>query len=148
MFQLRSSLLLVVLVGVAVLGLSACGGSKKAAPTKSEFLRASSAICKQTNTKLAAAGGSFFSGSAGATKTEADFIKQKVHPIFEGALNRIEGLGAPQGDENKVKAILAAGHAALDKIQAHPMLLRADPGSPQDPFKDFGRLGQAYGITC
>ena len=148
MFQLRPSLLLVVLLGAAVLGLSACWGSKKTAPTKSAFLRASSAICKKTNGTLAAAGSSFFSGSSGATKTEADFVKQKVHPIFEVALNRIEGLGAPQGDEDKVKAIVTAGRAALDKLQAHPLLLRADAGSARDPFRDFGRLSQAYGITC
>jgi hypothetical protein len=148
MLQLRASPLLVALVGGTVLGLSACGGSKEAAPTTSEFLNSASAICKETTGKLELAGGSFFSGSGGAKKTEADFIKQKVNPIFETGLDRIGGLGAPDGDEDDVKAILAAGSTALDKLRKNPMLIRANPGSPQDPFKDFGRLSLAYGISC
>ena len=63
-------------------------------------------------------------------------------------LDRIDALGAPKGDEDKVNAILDAGHQALARLKTHPLLIRAQPGSAKDPFRDLGRLAAAYGLRC
>lgn len=125
-----------------------CGGSEKNSPTKQEFVSQANSICQKAGHKLEAAGQSFFTGG-GAQKTEADFVNQKVAPIFQhDLLDPIEALGAPKGDEDKVSAILDAGHQAIVKLKAHPLLIKAPPGSAKDPFRDLGRLATAYGLRC
>jgi len=126
-----------------------CGGSEEASPTKQEFVSQANSICQKATHKLEAVGQSFFSGGNGAQLTEADFVNQKVAPILErDLLDPIEALGAPKGDEDRVSAILNAGHQGLVKLKAHPLLIKAPQGSAKDPFRDLGRLATAYGLHC
>jgi hypothetical protein len=138
----------VVVLCAAPLVLAGCGGSSRAAPTKAEFLQKSSAICRDMGAKLETAGREFFGGAKGASRTEADFVKEKVDPILRAGLDSIEALGAPEGDESTITALLDAGRAGLAKVDDNPELIKADPGSAKDPLREFGRVTQAYGISC
>jgi hypothetical protein len=142
---------LAVLVSTAVIAFLAagCGGSKSAAPTKTEFVSKANAICAKADQKLEAAGQTFFEGTGDTQPTEADFVREKVVPILEQeVLDPFEALGAPKGDEEQVAAMIAAGREAIARLKQNALLLRAPPGSAKDPFRTVDRLNKAYGLTC
>jgi hypothetical protein len=140
---------LLALLSAAAIGVitAGCGSGGNKSLTKDDFVSQASSICSKASQKLEAVGQSFF--KSGANRTEADFVNQKVVPIFQQELiDRIDALGAPKGDESDVNAILDAGRQGLAKLKKNPLLIRAAQGSAKDPLAEMGRLATAYGIRC
>ena len=62
---------------------------------------------------------------------------------MQSQVDRIKALGAPRGDEAKVKTIVDAAQQAVTKSKQNPVvLLRNGPG----PFAKANKLASAYGL--
>jgi hypothetical protein len=136
-------------VGLVAAG---CGSSSNSsststtALTKAEFLKKGNAICKKGNQQIGAAAQKLFPKSKGKPSAAQlnKFATGTIIPAVQGQINQIKALGAPKGDEAKVKAIVDAAQSALDKGKKDPALLTANgPG----PFKQANQLTTSYGLT-
>jgi hypothetical protein len=136
------------LVAVLALALAAvgCGGSSdKKSLSKAEFLKKGNAICRKGNQELDAAGKKIFSSNKKPSKAQMTaFVKGSIIPGVQREVDGIRGLGAPKGDESKVKAIVDAAQAGIDKGKQNPLSL-AQQG--EGPFKHADDLAKAYGLT-
>lgn len=131
---------------------SGCGGSDDSSsdatttpsPTKAEFLQKGNAICDAANAQLQAD----FEALGTNQPTQAQLeqvVADKLVPSVEGQIADLRALGAPDGDEDQVKAILDAAGAGIAKVKADPALI-ASNGS-HDPLKESNELANAYGLT-
>jgi len=135
------------LFAVAVLvAVSACGGSDEEALTKAEFVKEANAIC--------------VSATKERTKILNELVKQvdpnqnlqaqqeqalkMVLPTYEGAAEKIDELGAPEGDEQKVDAIVVAMEGAADQARANPQTVVVSG----IPFKEANELAAKYGLDA
>jgi hypothetical protein len=146
----RTPLMRVVLL-VAILALlpvaAGCGSSKKStALSKAEFLKRGNAICKRGNDEINRAAQKIFPNSH-AQPSQADekkFATNTLIPSVQSQIDGIKALGAPKGDESKVKAIINSAQAALDKGKKNPLLLVSNK---QHPFAKTNQMARAYGLT-
>ncbi len=152
---MRSPLIRVVMVAAIVIVLpvaAGCGSSSKKSAahppplTKAEFLAKGNAICKRGNQQINKAAQKMFP-KKNARPTEAQqkkFATETVIPSVQSQINGVKALGAPKGDEAKVKAIVSSAQAALDKAKKNPLLLTSNT---HDPFAKADKLSKAYGLT-
>lgn len=138
-------------LAAASLVAAGCGGGDDGKPKqsaeKTRFVRQVAVICRKADSKLAAEGKKYFSGPQGRSRSQQRFIKDKVVPLFRrDVFDRITRLTPPPGDAAKVRALVASGERAVDRLRSNPDLLRARAGSTQDPFRDFRRRATAYGL--
>jgi hypothetical protein len=132
--------------------LVACGSSNDnsttsttAALSKAAFLKQGNAICKKGNQQInAAAHKAFPKGSGKPTQAEKTKFAAILIPTVQTEIDGVNGLGAPTGDEAKVKAIVVSAQAALDKVKADPSILFQNS---TDPFAKSNKLTNAYGLT-
>ena len=131
---------------------SGCGGGDDSnsnttgapTPTKAEFLQKANAICDAANAQLQAD----FEALGTTRPTQAQLervVTDKLVPSVEAQIGDIRALGAPEGDEDQVKAILDAAGAGIAKVKADPALIASNDG--QDPLKESNELANAYGLT-
>jgi hypothetical protein len=141
-----------ILVGVLAAGLIAagCGSSdksgEKSSITKAEFVKKGNAICAQGNKEIETQGQKVFGKDPNKKPSKAkleEFANTVLLPSVEDQVNKIRALGAPKGDEAKVKAILDAADQGIQKGKQDPLSL-TNEGS--DPFADANRLAKAYGL--
>jgi hypothetical protein len=116
--------------------------------TKSEYIREANRICKKQDAKIERASQQFF---ADAPKDQepppqevAQFGKKTVFPAIQDEIDRIEALGAPEGDEEEVQKMLDAAKSGLAKLEAHPNQL--EKGGIASSFEEFQKLASAYGL--
>ena len=89
-------------------------------------------------------GMTFFKSPGQPTRAETIAFARKVAvPTAQAELDQLRALRPPKGDEARVKAILDASQAAVDKVRANPSLLVGDNGSDR-----ANRLARAYGLTA
>jgi hypothetical protein len=143
-----------VLAAAALIG---CGGGDEtttgyppgvARPIdKVEFLREADRICESTNARVEAAADDLVGGRNGPPPAEVRrIVLAIVIPALQTEVDAISSLGAPEGDERKVSAIIAAVEAGIDELRADP--LSALDGPPPGLVR-AGRLAAAYGSrTC
>ena len=137
--------LVTALLAIALV-VGACGSDEKSAPSKAEFLRKGNAICAAGNKEIDAAGNKMFKGQKGKP-SEAQikrFATEAALPSIERQVDQLRRLGAPKGDEAKVKAILDAAQQGIEKTKQDPALLAQDKGGP---FERANSLARAYGLT-
>jgi hypothetical protein len=137
-----------------VLVVAGCGSSSKsksstATPTltKAEFLKKGNAICKKGNQQINRAGNKAFPKSKGKP-TQAQlkkFATDTLIPSVQSQISGVKALGAPKGDEAKVKAIITTAQAALDKGKKDPTVLVSNK---RDPFAKSNKLTKAYGLKA
>ena len=129
-----------------------CGSSKSKstvttpALTKSEFLKKGNAICKKGNQQISQVAHKVFPNRK-ARPSRAQMIKfatDTVIPSVQGQISGVKALGAPQGDEAKVNAIVTTAQAALDRAKKDPALLESNKSTP---FAKANKLAKAYGLT-
>jgi hypothetical protein len=148
---MRSTPLMRVVMLVAIVALlpvaAGCGSSKKStALSKAEFLKRGNAICRRGNQEINRAAQKIFPNSH-ARPNQADekkFATNTLIPSVQGQIDGIKALGAPKGDESKVKAIVTSAQTALEKGKKNPLLLTSNK---QDPFANTNKLAKAYGLT-
>ena len=127
---------------------SGSGTTTTTALTKSEFVSEANRICKQQDRKIERASQQFF---ADAPKDQepppqevAQFGKKTVFPAIQDEIDRIEALGAPEGDEEEVKKMLDAAKSGLASLEAQPDQL--EKGGAASAFEGFQKLASAYGL--
>jgi hypothetical protein len=141
---------------VACLPLAACGSSKSTSSsttttvvlTKTQFLARGNLICAQADNKqnadtLVYAKAHHYNLKTQPTPAELNALAMHVAiPDIQANVLELRGLGAPSGDQTKVKAILDNAQQALDKVKQNPSLL----GSGR-PFAAVAKQLHAYGLT-
>lgn len=112
--------------------------------TRAAFLKAGNAICSRATRRMDRVGMTFFKSPGQPTRAETIAFARKVAvPTAQAELDQLRALRPPKGDEARVKAILDASQAAVDKVRANPSLLVGDNGSDR-----ANRLARAYGLTA
>ncbi len=138
--SIKAPMSLMILACALVVG---CGGdsssdSSAAAPlSKSEFIAQADAICENGSAELADA-----AKSAGLSQSSSEddfnaFINDEVLPNIQQQADAIDALGAPEGDEDAVQAIVDSLNTAVTETQQ-------DPNS--NAFTESNKLAQAYGL--
>ena len=147
------------LVVIASLFATACGdGDDDKQLSKREYIARSNAICQRTSKE---AGVQFkrIVGSERPKRGEEQrylsnaqrFLKQAAIPIIGENLADRRALGAPEGDEKEIDAIIAAGEKAItgfERIAADRSRVEGlFRGRIPDPAKEFDALSKRYGIN-
>ena len=131
-----------VLVAASAL-LAACGGDDESSSeplTKAEFLTQGNAICAEANKEIGAAIEEIPSEPDEAQLES--FTSDTFVPNIQGQLDDLGDLGPPEGDEEKVDAIIGSAQEALDKVEDDPSLLLSN----DDPFNESYDLAENYGL--
>jgi hypothetical protein len=147
----RAALLLPALLLAA--GLTGCGGdddpkkaeeSSSAAPalSQADFLEQGNAICAAGNEEISTAADAL--GEAPGQEDIEGFTVDVLIPNVQGQHDAIDALGAPEGDEDTVDAILAALQDGIDALSDDPSLITQQDG---DPFVEANQLASDYGLT-
>ena len=157
---MRSSLyggLAVAAILIVGLVLVACGSSNDnsttsttAALSKAAFLKQGNAICKKGNQQINQTANQTFTkkkypNGPPPKSVQTKFATDTVIPNIQTQIDGVKALGAPTGDEAKVKAIVVSAQAALDKAKADPTILFKNS---TDPFAKSNKLTNAYGLTA
>ena len=139
-----------VLVAAALL--SGCGGDDEEGGfspvvsdslSKVEFLRQADEICHSTESQIEAAADDLVTNEKDPTPEEIEEVAIGiVVPALESQVAAIGALGAPEGDEEEVEAILAATEEGIAEIEADPQALLDGP--PPSLVK-AEKLARGYG---
>ena len=144
----RTALLPALLFSMSAL-LVACGGDDQAdapAPepeplSKAEFVAQADEICAEGNQELETAAEDV---SAEPTDEEiAEFADDVLVPNLQQQHDDLAALGAPEGDEDAVQAILDALQDGIDVVEDDPATLL----SSDDPLEEATDLAAAYGLA-
>jgi hypothetical protein len=112
--------------------------------TRAAFLKAGNAICAEATRQMDRVGVTFFKSPGHPTRAETiTFAREVAVPTAQHELDQLRALRPPIRDEARVKAILDASQAAVDRVRASPGLLGGDNGSER-----ANRLARAYGLTA
>lgn len=153
----------VILVSVALLALAGCGsrGSSTAgsdqstlradrstpAITKAELIGRGDAICRKTDMTQKAAVNAYSKQNPGKLLGKANqevILKKVAFPPIAVEIEELSALGAPQGDEGVVDAIITGLETALDEAQSDPSTLLV--GFGEGPFAKPDKLAGKYGF--
>jgi hypothetical protein len=168
--SLLSSLGALAIAAAIALGAGGCGGGSDSASgestgatatggganqtvhssslSKAEFIKRADAICTREKTKGLEAMGAYVKESKGAAGQEkAALIGEAIQKVFlpsvQSQVDQIRALGAPEGDEQEVEAILVALEEAVEG---------ASQGTPSSAhfaqsFSNAGSLAREYGLS-
>ena len=136
------------LVALAVLVAAGCGGGddETTALTKSQFLAQGNALCKEkeqqrlneVNEEVAA----LKPGENFSDAKQTKMVETIIIPNYEEIISGIEELGAPEGDEAKIDALVAA-------MEKTTKVLKEDPEEAIFNvlmFEEPNKLAKAYGL--
>ncbi len=128
-----------------------CGDDPQAHIAKSEYVARSNAICASTE-KAAERAFARIVGKGHPTGQRAQrFLAEGVVPAIRRNVAQRAALPTPAGDEEKIRAILAAGWRALagfERVAADQAQTAAlFRGRGPDPSRDFDALSKRYGIA-
>lgn len=136
----------------ACLAFAGCGGDEEEGGfspvvseplSKVEFLRQADAICISSESRIEAAADDLVTAPGDPDPAEVERIAiDLVVPALESEVAAIGALGAPEGDEEEVEAILDATEDGIAAIEADPRALL--DGVPA-PLRRAQKLAQAYG---
>jgi hypothetical protein len=111
--------------------------------SKVEFLREADRICVASETRIEAAADDLVTGRGETDPAEVERVATAiVVPALESEVRAIRALGAPDGDEREVAAILAATERGIAAIERDPRSLV--DGVPA-ALRRAERLAAAYG---
>lgn len=144
----RTVLLPALLLSLSPL-LLACGGGEEAdAPSpqaeplsKADFVAQADEICATGNQEIATA----IQGASDEPSEQevAQIAEEVLVPNTQQQHDDIAALGAPEGDEDEVQAILDAFQEGIDVVSEDPASLL----SSDDPFGEATDLAEAYGLA-
>ena len=110
--------------------------------TKSDFVTQANAICKNSNDAINSAAGKVLNDQSTQAETE-DFITTTVIPQVETQVSAIRELGAPEGDEDQVNALLDEAESAAEEVKSDPAAATEEGSAP---FAEANKLAEAYGL--
>lgn len=119
--------------------------------SKEEFIAKADAICKQGTRRMEAGLVKFLTDGGEIQKpSQADnekFIVTILIPSLKREIKELRALGVPDGDEEKVEAMISSLEEGLDTAEDNPEVVAA--GSTDIVFGIASRLAGEYGIeTC
>jgi hypothetical protein len=111
--------------------------------SKVEFLRQADEICHSTESQIEAAADDLVTNEDDPTPEEVEEVAIGiVVPALESQVAAIGAIGAPEGDEEEVEAILDATEEGIAEIEADPQsLLDGPPAS----LVEAEKLARGYG---
>jgi hypothetical protein len=132
-----------------------CGGGddsddSTASITKSEFLAQGNEICKKGNQEIdsdfeAFAEENDLKQNQNLTDAQATEASETILiPNVQDQVDQISELGAPEGEEAQVDAILVAAQEGIDELEADPTAIQGN----NDPFAEANELARDYGLTA
>ncbi len=104
-------------------------------------MAAGNEICADANAEAQAAAQDTFANGEPSPDELEQFVQDTVIPSVGGQISDLEALGAPEGDEDQVNAIIDAVQQGLDEVEADPQAIL------QGPFDEANRLAVDYGLT-
>lgn len=124
----------------------ASGDSNGKPLSKPEFVKQADAICEKVpqryNTKLEQMNVKAEKEKNEIVSTEEGNLKAAVPPLYE-AVEELEGLSPPSGDEKEVEAIIASLESAAKGVEKKPS---SELTGPKSPFAEFQKLSGEYGL--
>ena len=149
---MNKALLAAVAVLVALAALVAgCGGGgdttdETVTLTKAEFIKQGDAICKEANEENEAEAEEFAEENGFTLeKASKEQLEEAVGEVLVPSLNRqteeLDALGAPEGDEDEVEAIIVSVEDAADEIEDDPGLV-----FEEKTLEKPNKLAKAYGF--
>jgi hypothetical protein len=145
----RARLAALVLAAAAIAG---CGGGETSSTypagvsrpiAKVRFLAEADRICHSTNARIEAAADDLVIGRHEPPPAEVRrVVLSIVVPTLRSEVDAIRSLGAPEGDEARVNAILTATERGIRQVEAGPVGVLDGPPAA---LREAGRLAQAYG---
>ena len=116
--------------------------------TKDEYVSEANRICKKQDDKIERASQQFFADAPNNQEPPAsevaEFGQKTVFPAIQDEIDRIEALGAPEGDEDEIKAMLDAAKSGLAELEQNPNQL--EKGGIASSFEEFQKLASAYDL--
>jgi hypothetical protein len=147
--------LLAALAAISVIA-AGCGGGSDSSSTsatisKAQFIKQADAICAKGNKENEAEFEEFAKENGLSEKKEPtkaqqeEAISEIVAPGVEKQIEEIDALGAPEGDEGKIEAMVAAVEEGAEEIEANPASLIEG----KNPLAKGSKLAKEYGLkTC
>jgi hypothetical protein len=136
--------------------LAGCGGGESDEPmqiSKREFVEKGSAICLATRRGIRSDFEVYARGREAGLAGKADELTPEeaaakvggkiIVPAMKRELEEFRALGMPQGDDDRVKALLSAFEEGVEKAEAHPERA-ATTGT--EAFGKSGKLASEYGL--
>jgi hypothetical protein len=140
-----------VLAGaVALAFLSGCGGGDdEEALTRAQFIKQGDAVCTEANERSAKLYNAFLKENATSSGPKKSFEEEGIEvgekvivPNAELQAAGLAELPPPEGEEEKVDAIVGAIEAGLTKVKANPSSFYGK----SYPFEEANRLMSEYGF--
>jgi hypothetical protein len=147
---------LATLAGVVAIAIVAagCGSSDDStttvvALTKVEFIKQGDAICKKGGEQIGDEADAFAKENGIDTEKptkeeQEEVIVGVLGPALQDQADEISALGAPDGEEEKVEALVEALESGAEELEDDPasLLEEAGPG----PLDEAGKLADAFGF--
>jgi len=126
------------------------GDSSAAALTKAEFIKQADQVCKKGEEALAAEGEEFAEDNDidienPTEEQKEEVILDVVGPALHKQGEELAALGAPEGEEEAVEAIVDALESGADEIESDPAILIEGKENP--PLEEASELSADYGLT-
>lgn len=150
-----SKRLIALLAGVMAIAMVAagCGSSSDDSTetvvlTKTEFIKQGDAICKQGSSQISDEADEFaeendIDTSNPSKEDQEEVIVSVVAPALQTQADEISELGAPEGEEEKVTAMIEALEAGAEKLEDEPGALLE---SKADPLAEANKLANEFGF--
>jgi hypothetical protein len=142
----RAGRVIAAVVAILAMLMQACGGSDEDALTKAEFINQGSVICNQWEREREEALGEALAEVEGKKVTqrmkEDAVIKVLLRP-YQRMTDRLAELTPPEGDEEKVEALLRAMKDTAENIEESP----GTSLSSSVQFDKVDKLAGSYGLT-
>ncbi len=118
------------------------GGGGDAEPlSKADFTTQANKICADGNAELETDAEEL--GDEPTQEQIEQFAADTLVPNLQGQHDDLADLGAPEGDEDEVEAILDSLQEGIDAVEADPSLIT----SSDDPLAEASELAGEYGLT-
>lgn len=139
-------LALMAVLMAALLAFAGCGGGDETTSlTKAEFTKQANAACKEhakERDELFKKVSNEIDASEVTRKDQEMLISDVLLPPYEKNIESLESLGAPEGDEEKIEALIEAMEGSIEKVEAQPLVaLRTTT-----QFAEPNALAQKYGL--
>lgn len=141
-----------IAIAVAALLAAGCGGDddESTALTKQQYIAKAGASCEKSGKQAGEAFNRIIGDRQPTPALAQQFLAEGVVPPFRGGLEYRESLPAPEGDEDQIEAIDAAGRQALAEFEEiatnrarSASLMR---GQTPDPATKVDALNRRYGV--
>jgi hypothetical protein len=145
----------VIAAGCGSSGSSSSGGGTSSGEasgsslTRDEFIKEADTACEEGNQSISTEAEEFAKKNSinikkPTTSQQEEIISEVVGPALREQAKAIHALGAPSGEEAKVKAIVAAVESAAKKTEKNPSFLIE--GKSGGPLVEAKQLAQEYGL--